>query len=505
MAHLNLNNRMRHIASTIPIIFLFCCFALFSGCDEFLDIEPHAVLNSDGYLTGEVQAEQFLTGAYDMLNKRYTSDKILFLAGDIKSDDAWNREDFGFKDYTHLPDNGQVQLAWENYYEAIKRCNRVVNDIAKMDQGQIDPDLRNRFVAEGKFLRAYFYFKMHQLWYNVPMITEVLPANQKSSQVGQSSIETFWSQLETDLSDAIKGLPLKSEYENDDIGRVTKGAAYALKSMVHLYQEEWQEAYQHANAVIQSNEYVLEDVFLEVFNLDHNSEVIFERQNMDGGLNFEGAYGDTWPDASEGTEYPVWARSIPFGGWQLRGVTRDLYDAFEPGDPRLHYTIAVPGDTIQGHVVGDDGYRTEGLYGPRKLYAEYTWERESLSHSRNSGSNWPIIRLGEIYLIRAESNIKLNKLDAAAADINQVRNRPDVSMPDVGPFTDQQDAMDAIIHERRIELAMESVRFFDLVRWGIADDELSELGFDKDQDEYLPIPQKEIDLSGGKLQQNKGY
>lgn len=484
---------------------ILACMIFISSCSDFLNVEPVAVLSSDGYLTGPEQADQFVAGAYDMLSKRYTSDKIMFLAGDIKSGDAWNREDDGFKDYAHLPDNGQVQQAWEAFYEAVRRCNRVVNDIAEMTDGQISSNLRERYVAEGKFLRAFFYFKMHQLWYNVPMITEVLPANQQALQIGQSDIDSYWSQIEKDLTDAINVLPKKSEYSPADMGRATQGAAYALKALVHLYQEEWQDAYDNASQVILSNEYSLVDVFLDAFNVDHNSEVIFERQNMDGALNFAGAYGDSWPDASEGTEYPVWARSRPFGGWQLRGVTQDLFDAFSPDDPRLHYTITVPGDTIQGQVVGEDGYRTEGLYGCRKLYTEYTWDRSGLSHFRNSGANWPIIRLGEIYLVRAEAAIKLNKLDEAAENINMVRSRTDVSIPDVGPFASQEDALEALILERRLELAMEGCRFFDLVRWNLATEELGELGFDSNQDEYLPIPQKEIDLSDGNLNQNPGY
>lgn len=477
----------------------------FFACSDFLEVEPQAVLSSDGYLTGPVQADQFVAGAYDMLNKRYTSDKIIFLAADMKGGDGWNREDDGFKDYTHLPDNGEVQSAWVAFYEAVRRCNTVVNEIAEMPESQIDPALRDRYVAEGKFLRAFYYFKMHQLWYNVPLITKVLPANQSALQIGKSDISVLWAQIESDLSDAIAVLPKQSEYSSANIGRVTVGAAYALKSLVHLYQEEWQDAFDNADEVIKSTEYSLVSTYLDAFNVDHNPEAIFERQNMDGALNFAGAYGDGWPDASEGTEYPVWARSRPFGGWQLRGVTQDLYDEFEAGDPRLHYAITVPGDTIQGLVVGTDGYRTEGLYGCRKLYTEYTWDRAGLSHFRNSGANWPIIRLAEIYLVRAEANLRLNKLDDAADDINFVRNRPGVEMPDVGPFANQQEAFDALVHERRVELAMEGFRFFDLVRWDLADDKLSGLGFDVNQDEYLPIPQKEIDLSGGKLIQNLGY
>ncbi len=496
----------KNIYSMMVFIILFA----FSGCNV-LDDDPVGVLSADGYLSTEVQALEYLNAAYDMLTKRHTTHRTLFLACDIKSDDGWNRESRGFKDYSTLADNETVAFAWEYYYEAVRRCNRVVNDVAAMTEEMIDPVTRDRIVAEGKFLRAHYYFTMHQMWYNVPLVVEVLPADAKALEIGQSTIEEFWAQIEQDLTDAAAVLPERSGYANSDYGRATRGAALSTKALVHLFQEEWQQAYDLADEVITSTEYELDPVFLNAFNVDETKETVWSWRNVDGGLvtGAQAAYGMSSWESSEGTEVPVWSRARPFGGWQLRGITKDLYDEFEADDPRKKYTCATPGDTIEGQVVDSAGYHSETgpdgnpLYGPRKLWYEGNWVPNT--HKRNAGRDWPIIRIAEVYLMRAEASLRLNDLGGARDDINTVRARADVQVTPLGDFADQQAAFDALVHERRVELAMEQKRFFDLVRWGLADDELSGMGFDANQDEYLPIPQAQIDLSNGKITQNQGY
>ncbi|MGC9342210.1 MAG: RagB/SusD family nutrient uptake outer membrane protein [Bacteroidales bacterium] len=439
-----------------PIVFIIIFF--FSGCNV-LDDEPVGVLSAEGYLTSEVQALEYVNAAYDMLTKRHTTHRTLYLACDIKSDDSWNRESRGFRDYSTMADNETVALAWEYYYEAVRRCNRVIHGVADLSDEQIAPALRERIVAEGKFLRAHYYFTMHQLWYNVPLVLEVLPANAEALEIGQSSIEDFWAQIEKDLTEAAQVLPARSEYPAPEYGRATRGAANSLKAIVHLYQEEWQQAYDLANTVITSGEYELSPVFLDAFNVDENPETVWSWRATDGGLvsGDQAAFGMTRWETSEGTEVPVWSRSRPFGGWMLRGITQDLVDEFEDGDPRKKYTVAAPGDTIEGQVVGLDGYQSETgplgnpLYGPRKLYYEGGWE--PTTHKRNAGRDWPIIRLAEVYLVRAEASIRLNNLGGARDDINAVRGRADVQVTPVGDFASQEEALEALIHERRVELA----------------------------------------------------
>ncbi len=483
---------------------------IFAGCD-LLDQEPVGVVSADGYLTSEQQALEFVNAAYDMLTKRHISHRTLYVASDLKSDDSWYRESRGFRDYNTLPDNDTVILAWEYYYEAVRRTNIVINNVEALSDDQIPPALRERIVAEGKFLRAHYYFTMHQLWYNVPLVLEVLPANPEAMKIGQSSIDVFWDQIEKDLSDAAQVLPERSEYAISEYGRATRGAANALKAIVHLYQEEWQQAFDLADMVITSGEYELASVYLDAFNVDENPETIWSWRATDGGRvdGSQSAYGMNAWESSEGTEVPVWSRSNQFGGWQLRGITQDLYDEFEIGDPRRGYTIAAPGDIIEGKVVDDSGYQSETdffgnpLYGPRKLWYEGNWPPQT--HPRNAGRDWPIIRLAEMYLVRAEANLRLNNLQGAKDDINAVRARPDVEVTPVGDFANQEEAFEALVHERRVELAMEHKRFFDLVRWGIASDKLSIMGYDDNKDGYLPIPQSQIDLSGGMTTQNRGY
>ncbi len=494
----------------IHYLIVFITFSMFSGCNV-LDDEPVGVLSADGYLTSKVQALEYLNATYAMLTQRHISHRTLYLACDLKSDDSWNRESGGFKDYSAMSDNETVALAWKYYYEAIRRCNRVIHGVAALSDEQINPDLRERIVAEGKFLRAHFYFTMHQLWYNVPLVLEVLPANSQALEIGQSSIEEFWTQIEKDLSEAAQVLPRRSEYGAADFGRATKGAANSLKAIVHLYQKEWQQAYDLSNSVINSGEYRLASAYLDAFNIDENPETVWSWRATDGGrvTGDQAAYQLGVWGTSAGTEVPVWSRSTQFGGWQLRGITKDLYDEFEAGDPRKKYTIAEPGDVIEGKTVGKTGYQAETdffgnpLYGPRKLWYEGNWP--PATHPRNAGRDWPIIRFAEVYLVRAEASLRLNNLVGAKNDINIVRARADVNVSPLGDFTNQQEAFKALVHERRVELSMEHKRFFDLVRWELANNELSEMGFDANQDEYLPIPQAQIDLSGGKLIQNKGY
>jgi len=498
--------------TNFKILFFIVILASLLGCEDFLEIEPKAVISADGYLQSEKEAEQILTGAYDMLCKRYTTELGEWTAAQC---DDHMFEQFPWFDYAAIQtSDATIHNVWIDFFEAVRRTNQVIKKVGAMPDSKIDPDVRDRYVAEAKYLRAFYHFLMHRLWGTFPIVTEVLPAIKEDLQVEKATLEEIWSQIQQDLDDARAVLPEQSAYASKDLGRATLGAANALKAIVHLYQGEWQDAHDRANDVISSGEYRLTDNWMDAIQLDHNSEVIWARLAMDGGLFLKNpAPGESWPETSEGTEAPIWARTGKYGGWMQRPGSGSLHNEFEDGDPRLNWTLAIPGDTINGQVVPDSarstgfGYQAidTRLYGARKLWYETGWPPSS--HKRNAGWDWPFIRLAEIYLVRAEANIKLGNLDDAANDINMVRSRTSVQMPDVGPFSNEEEAMDAIIHERRVELAFERKRKFDLVRWGIAEKVLSklQLNYESPRNDYWPIPQKEIDLSDGKLKQNPGY
>ena len=292
------------------------------------------------------------------------------------------------------------------------------------------------------------------------------------------------------MLDAIDALPLKSEYANTELGRATKGAAQGLLAKVYLYQEKWQEAADMANTVITSNQYSLDPNYANVWRVTG--------ENGPGSLFEIQARGEIPQHGVQQYSQVQGARGGDNGwGWGFNTPSQNLEDAFnEAGDDiRRDATIIFAGETLfDGRVVD------AGVENPR--YSEKAYSSANAGQS-DGDKNIRVLRYAEVLLIRAEALNELGQSSAALTPLNLVRTR--VKLPAI-TATDQAEVRQAIWTERRLELAMEHDRWFDLVRTGQAEAAMAADGktFITGKHELFPIPNNQLVQTPDTVQ-NPGY
>jgi len=516
-------------ASVTPIVAVALVAALgllVSGCDSMLDIDPQGEQTSANFFRTADDANRALAGAYSAIQqqKRLTYQGAPeFLAGydmvfgEIASDNAFkggesqnDQPDIDdVQTFTVNPNNLYVTKMWSSLYEAVTRSNRVINRVPAIE---MDADEQADIVAEARFIRAYAFFYLLQAFGMEPetnsgpgivlLTGEVTIGNANQPRSPEPEV---WTQIESDLQAAIDELPTKSARGPSQYGRATRGAAQALLVKAHIFQNDWEPAETLAQTVIASGEYQLAPDFSSVFRTsgEHGPGSIFE-------INYA-----TLPNQLEGYFGNVYQASRSTWGFGFNNPTQDLVDAFASNDPRLEATVIFDGEEMPDGTVVDGGSSPSGYHN------EKIWIPQS-EYPQNNGqgifagpSNVRYIRLANLLLWHAEAANENGNLQAALESLNRVRarardddadpsNDPAGVLPDI-TTTNQTELREAIRQERRLELAMEDLRFFDLVRQGRAAEVLSDAGFVAGTHERMPIPQREIDLSNGVLQQNPGY
>jgi hypothetical protein len=480
-------------------IFLIALTALFAGCSDFLEKEPMGVESDAVFFKTKDHALKAVTAVYDASAWRYSQEISEWFLGDIVSDDAEkggeNAADWAelqqLKEFRANAGNTICYYRWSELYQGIYRATLVITNVPGID---MDATLRDRLVAEAKFLRGHFYFQLVKTYGGVPLITTILSPSEFCQP--RASIEECWAQIEKDLKEAADVLPEKSEYPVSEMGRATKGAANALLAKAYIYQKKWGDALDRATRVIDSKEYDLEPNYADNFKLSHENgiESIYEIQHVEIPTS-------TYGDENEGQETSIYQGSRKdsyFTGWGFNCPTMDFVDEFEANDPRLKATVVFDGDILYENTPKQqkaDNSMSPTKMGARKYILEYQPQTPGIS---NSPANWRAIRFADVLLFHAEAANETGDSTAALQSLNQVRKR--VSMPLV-TTTNQDSLRQAIYHERRVELGLEGHRFFDLVRQGRAADVLGKNGFIKGKHEYFPIPQLEMDVCD-KLVQN---
>lgn len=471
------------------------------SCEDYLEKVPLGELTSENFFKDELQATQAVNAIYAHLRSFNVHVFSYIGITDIASDDADKGSvpgDAGFlqdiNDFTFDANNTAVNGIWSGYFQGVFRANQVIANVPEID---MDEELKTRLIGEARFLRAYFYFFLVRTYGDLPLIDRPLkPDEYVQTRVSTDQIYAF---IEEDLNFAAENLPEKSEYEASELGRATAGAAKSFLAKVHLFQNEFQEAFDMAQEVISSGEYELYPDYEGIFRREgeHSSESIFEVSTValeagGGGSQFNEVQG---------------IRGNPNNGWGFNGPSDDLMAAYEENDPRLVATIINNGDTLpSGEVVVVDPNMGENARFSRKAWLP---ERPP-SGFGNSGANIRLFRYADLLLIAAEAANEIGNPSQALEYVNRIRERArqgeDNILPDL-TMTDQSGLREAIYHERRIELAMEQHRYFDLVRQGRAQEVFAELGitWTPGKHEVYPVPQSEIDISGGSITQNPGY
>lgn len=492
------------------LLLAFSAFLLSSCQKSFLDVpvQGGATTESDPAL-----AQKLVTGCYNSLLQGEswgTGDVHGFAfisVTNIASDDADKGSTAGdqkvpvgdIDDFTLTSTNKFAETLWSGHYNSIGTVNQAIK---ALKTATIDDATKNHLLGEVRFLRGYLYFNLVRMFGGVPLVMRV-PADQTDAN-NDPAFQTradkavVYDTIIADLTFAVNNLPLKNAYP---VGHANKGAAQAMLAKVYMYLGDWQKVFDLTNDVINSHQYSLVDYNILWRQIGNNcAESIFEIET--------GAYNNSNLGVSLYTVCQG-PRVGGMGGWNDLGwgfcnPTTDLINAYEPGDLRKEATIISidKSGTHHGTVLWD-GYRipssdsVQNLYYNYKAYTSESKETYANASDKDRPKNIKILRYGDVLLMNAEAAVHVGQ--DAATPLHAIRSR--AGLADV-PAT-----IDNIWKERRVELAMEHDRFWDLVRQGRAASVLQAAGknFQAGKNELLPIPNSQILLSRNQLTQNPGY
>lgn len=487
------------------ILFTFFISVFESSCKKLVEFQP-----KDAY---EITADDYLTSSDDyqkMVIATYTPMQWLWanvVIGDVASDNSVSggenaTDQLGFQqidDYTIVPNNSYLTEAWKACYEGINRANYLEQNKAKLDFTGKDA-----LYGEVYFLRAYYYFELVRMFGDVPLFVDKRLTVTESGSLSRAPKADVYAQIEKDLNDAINVLPIA----NPQKGRITKYAAQALLGKVLLYEQKFDEAAAMLENVV-NGPFDLVNNFGEIFlqSGENGPESVFEIQYS----NLSPFYDWSNPGRGQGNlaVQVCGIRNLtgnsPYGqGWSTNLPTANLAAAFESGDTRKDVTIL----DIEAYKTANPSLNITYLVAPYKntgLYNQKYLPRKGETSGQvelNYLNNFRTIRYADVLLMAAEANNRATAPnDTRAQDyLNRVRRRAfgnnNHDITATGAALKQ-----AIWDERRLELAMEGDRFFDLVRTGQATTKIT--GFVTGKNEVFPIPQDEVDISG--LAQNPGY
>ncbi len=493
--------------NNILIVFTLLLLVVVSCSDDFLDKQPFGESSIQGFFNNEEEAVLALNAAYKSF---YIFKHDLSTGNGFDSVGLmWSNNVVEHSDLTGLmgrmrlyniqSDHGSLNGYWTRGYEAIFRCNLVIENVPLIE-GTAD-SVKDGLVGEALFLRALYYHYLSMWFGGLPIIDNILDANDEGNfTLPRATMEETLAFINNDLTMAESRLPA-----SNSVGRADRGAASSLLLKILLWQKDYSAALVKAQE-IEGMGYQLVDDFGSLFDgtNENSSESIFEVEfdNVAGGLG--SGLSLYYAPSSSGF--------VPNGGWAFIKPIQDLFDEYEPADSRRIETLLADGETftrLNGDVIPFDNSLGSGGntgFGSKK----YVVDVDVPQHFLNYGpQNWHEIRYGEVILLYAEALLGNGQKDAAIAQINRVRARPSVDLPplDPGTLTIEQ-AWDALYHEYRVELALEARFGYALRRWGIAADFYAEKGignFVPGKHEVLPLPQRQIDLSQNTLNQNPGY
>jgi starch-binding outer membrane protein, SusD/RagB family len=471
--------------------FVFLALISLCACQGILDKDPLGTLDAGSFFQTANDAEQAINAAYQPLLFSSGNNNFYWAFGQIASDEAATGGDgsrAGLTEldvFTHTPRTEEFGSFWALNYRGIAQCNLVLD---KLPAVQMDATQKARIEGEAYFLRAYYYFLLTQVFGDVVLYTKVTPPDEL--KVPKTARAEIYNQIVADCDAATERLPLSHSSAN--VGRATRGAAYALAAKTYLYSKNWEKVLEYVGKVKNLGIYGLmadyQDNFRE--NTQNNKESVWEIQHS----NLELGVGNSlnqW-----------WLSKKVVDGYGFAEVTQQYYDSFDPSDPRRSFTIASNNQDYFGVVYKNSFSSTR--FSPRK----YLQAASEVTQKADGDINYGAIRYAEVLLWEAEAAAELGRPTDALAALEQVRARaraqagnPATALPPV-TTTVQQELIEAVRRERQFELGFECHRFFDLVRWGIAKDRLPE--FQVGKNEVFPIPQSEIDLNP-QLRQNAGY
>lgn len=442
------------------IVFLLSLSLVFTSCEDFLTVVPETQLSSATFFKTESDFVQGVNAAYVPLRAYYNGPA--WLLGELHSDNTFymrnvlfgavenaeNLADFSVPVSNGTTPNTNVLAAWRGLYLVISRANQV---LATIDPVEFNQDTKNNVKGQALFLRAFSYFHLVRYFGKIPLhLTPVV--DREGAALPLSEEAAVFDQIIKDLNEAIPLIPQKS---TQLAGRVTQGAARTLLGDVFIYQKKWSEAEQVLAPVISSGQYMLMSSYALAFPKNstnkNNSESVFEIQFREGADGVQGNF------LYQHLPYPLTVAEVrslfntsnpqPLDGQGNNIPTPDIIAAYEAGDLRKDASF--------------DFITVSGRPGTNKLTPIIKKFRDNHAQHQNHGVNWPVYRYAEVLLLMAEALNEQGKTGEAIGLLNQVRTRaglPATTAAGQGPIRE------AIFKERRVELAFENKRWFDIIR-----------------------------------------
>ena len=521
------------------LIYILAGIILLTSCKkDFLDRQPLDEYSESSLWSNAKDAQTALNGCYSGWED---ADRIVYM--DCASDNAYNQ--WPWEGYTAL---GNMQLLtptntgagmWD--FGTIQRCNWF---LANVDVTPMDDNLKARMKAEARFLRAYKYFSAAQVYGDYPLVLKQL-TTAEANEVKRTPKTEIMDFVIKELGEIAPNLP--TSYSGSDVGRITRGAALALKGRTELFTARFSEAAITYKKVMDLGVYKLFPNYQDLFRIQNedNSEIVLDVQYKENDYS-NGILG-VMPSSS-------------YGGWSSINPTQSLVDAYEmkngkkisdagsgfdagnpykDRDPRLSATIVYPGMFYEGKYFNSIDKSSPDYYAENNnsktgySVKKYTSNLSDFSDMWNNGLNMPVIRYAEVLLGYAEAKIEAGQIDATVNKaINDIRSRAGMPVLDQGIYNNQISLRSAVRNERRVELAMEGLRWYDVQRWKIAEQvmngqvygallgkvnagngsltltpvriEAEKRTFNPAINYLWPIPQKQIDINHN-LNQNAGY
>jgi len=470
-----------------------------SSCKKsFLDVPPQGQQPAVQFWQTEADAIKAVNSIYANLRSYNNVAFPALVIESVGADEAdkgstptdatfWNLYDT----FTVTSTEGSLQAFWTGQYQNIELCNQVLDNVPGIT---MDAALKTRILAEAKFVRAYSYFRLVRAYGDVPLRLTI-PKDATEYNIPRATKAAVYAQIELDLTDAAAALP--QSYGSADLGRATKGAALGMHAKVAMYQKKWADVLTYTNQVLGLG-YSLYPDFEQSFRYNHenNAESVFE-------IQAEILQGNAGASNSQFSQVQGVA-GVTGGGWGFNSPSAVLAAAFETGDPRRDATIIFRGETTpEGDVIPTT---TPNERYNQKSYVPFS--QFVSGFNEGAQQNIRVLRFSDVLLMNAEAANETGNTALALNSLNKVRARARGAnagiLADVNT-TDQTALRSAIYKERQVELAMENDRYFDVIRQGRGAEVFGVKGWKANKNEVWPVPQTEIDLSGGLLTQNTGY
>lgn len=492
---------MKSIYKILAAVVIICT----AGCSKELHKTPIGIITEEAPPTRESviystrASYQLLSSTLNIIgNWGWDDGTVLrndFILQDIASGDMlkkWNPDGDQawmdqFADFSFTSSNSGVKGQWSYDYAGIARSNSSISyltDAALTAGLGIDEATRKSLLGQVYFLRAFYYFDLVNLYGDVPLLLTPLKnfedAYSVATRVPKADV---YAQISLDLEQAKTLIPDGKYSDATEKWRVSKGAVMAMQAKVALYNQQWTDVISIVDAIDALGYYSLDANYFDNFSIAkefNESEVIFSYDHE----------SLTTPRTGNGI--------TALAGWGFIAPSPSFISAFEPNDPRLEYTVDVTGQNVY-KLFGETNSNNKGNddAASNKVYIRWAdvllWKAEALNET---GSYADAIAIINSIRERARNNVKIDGSHAPAGTL------PDRDVSS----TNKEQIKDWLVQERRVELGFESQRFNDLKRWGLAKSFLTGLGKNFQDKNYLyPIPQGEIDKSGGTITQNTGY